>query len=344
LSSVHSSSDNSTHFSRFNSFIDQGWMEDERLGLVAVKLYLIYLRFANGDGLAWPSNRKLTELLGSYDDKRIGPARRRLAEMGFLRLVDPPRGQRSPVFQVLSPPKRGAELQGGAVLQGGTLLPEKGGALLPCAYKDEHPIEQPSSCAEEAKPPPTPAAGLASLREEIQNAGPYLTFPVSGGAGRIRTWGLFEDHLAMLRQAYPTLDVLASAKAALAWVVLNPGRRKSAGRMGDFLFKWCKRDLNEQINPPPRQPARKGPAHPSWQDRQSELRRREANAERVRGIALLKRDGRLDEARRLAILSASAITAERWESQDAENPSDPYFAEAMIRAGLKMQDAELGNR
>lgn len=67
---------------------------------------------------------------------------------------------------------------------------------------------------------------------------PVLTFPTDG---KIKEWGLTEDYLAEMRDAYPSVDVLAECRKALAWVNANPSRRKTARGMKSFLLAWMGR-------------------------------------------------------------------------------------------------------
>jgi hypothetical protein len=65
-----------------------------------------------------------------------------------------------------------------------------------------------------------------------------LTFPTDG---KEKSWELTEALLAEWRAAYPSLDVLAECKKALAWVNAAPDRRKTARGMPRFLVGWLGR-------------------------------------------------------------------------------------------------------
>ncbi len=77
---------------------------------------------------------------------------------------------------------------------------------------------------------------------------PLIVFPVVGKGSK--TWGFDEANLAELRDAYPSLDVLAEARKALAWVQANPSKRKTAKGMKSFLCGWMGRTQNRGINKP----------------------------------------------------------------------------------------------
>jgi len=66
-----------------------------------------------------------------------------------------------------------------------------------------------------------------------------LSFPTIGVNGR--TWPLTEQQVSEWQACYPSLDVLAEARKALAWTQANPGRRKTSKGMLKFLVSWLNR-------------------------------------------------------------------------------------------------------
>lgn len=74
-----------------------------------------------------------------------------------------------------------------------------------------------------AAPPPSPTV---------------LTFPTDGNP---KSWDLTEAVVAELAAAYPSLDVLAEARKALAWVQADASRKKTARGMRRFLTGWLGR-------------------------------------------------------------------------------------------------------
>lgn len=101
----------------------------------------------------------------------------------------------------------------------------------------------------------TPAPAPAPTREEVSSLGlsscsepdkpasdptqqPLITFPV---VGKEKTWGLLPSKLAEFQEAFPTLDVLAECRKALAWLQQTPTKRKTSRGMGRFLFGWLSR-------------------------------------------------------------------------------------------------------
>ena len=72
---------------------------------------------------------------------------------------------------------------------------------------------------------------------------PLLVFPCEGP---VKEWGLTRSYLSELADAYPSLDVLAEAKKALAWVNAAPDRRKTASGMKRFLVNWLNRAVNSR--------------------------------------------------------------------------------------------------
>lgn len=70
-------------------------------------------------------------------------------------------------------------------------------------------------------------------------AKPLLTYPIVGRG--LKTWVLTEECRADLSSAYPTTDVLAESRKALAWIQANPERRKTGKGMRRFLTNWLNR-------------------------------------------------------------------------------------------------------
>lgn len=66
-----------------------------------------------------------------------------------------------------------------------------------------------------------------------------LVFPTVGAGGT--RWPLTATQVTEWRGLYPTLDVLAEARKALAWVKAKPGRRKTTRGMAAFLVGWLNR-------------------------------------------------------------------------------------------------------
>lgn len=71
---------------------------------------------------------------------------------------------------------------------------------------------------------------------------PVLVFPCDGKA---RSWNLTQAHIAEWQLAYPSLDILAEARKALAWINANPGKRKTHDGMPRFLNSWLGRSQND---------------------------------------------------------------------------------------------------
>lgn len=78
-----------------------------------------------------------------------------------------------------------------------------------------------------------------------------LTFPAVGKGAK--TWSFTEPQRRELAEAFPSLDVLAEARKALAWINANPSKRKTASGYLRFLTSWLSR-ANDVGRPGPRQP------------------------------------------------------------------------------------------
>lgn len=70
---------------------------------------------------------------------------------------------------------------------------------------------------------------------------PVLTFPVNG---KSKTWGLPQSWIDENQELYPSMDVLAECRKALAWIKNNPAKRKTAKGMTRFLGSWLERANN----------------------------------------------------------------------------------------------------
>jgi len=66
-----------------------------------------------------------------------------------------------------------------------------------------------------------------------------LAFPCDGGKqSKDKTWNLTEAQLAEWKELFPSLDLLAECRKALAWVKADPARHKTAKGMKKFLVGW----------------------------------------------------------------------------------------------------------
>ncbi len=87
--------------------------------------------------------------------------------------------------------------------------------------------------------PPNPLS-LASARspESRDDEPTVLRFPTVGPQ---RSWALSASQLETWRGLFPTSDVEAECRAALAWLLANPTRQKTARGMASFLVSWLGR-------------------------------------------------------------------------------------------------------
>jgi hypothetical protein len=96
-------------------------------------------------------------------------------------------------------------------------------------------------------------AGAGSKKSGVPPPVVVLTFPTDGDP---REWALCESHLAEWAALYPTLDILAECRKALAWVTAAADRRKTAAGMRRFLTGWLNRatergGVRKPAGPPP---------------------------------------------------------------------------------------------
>lgn len=123
-----------------------------------------------------------------------------------------------------------------------------------CASDDDHGPD-----ASRARPAPVPVTSCApnptqpnpdptqTESTNVDSCGetkaaatePLLTFPCDGPR---REWHLTPPIVEDLHQAFPSLDILAECRKALAWVKASPQRRKTANGMRRFLVGWMGRN------------------------------------------------------------------------------------------------------
>ena len=79
-------------------------------------------------------------------------------------------------------------------------------------------------------------------KPSIVDSPAFLEFPTIGPGGT--TYRLTESQVAEWQRLFPTLDVKQGARAALAWIVANPHKRKTLRGMDRFLVGWLERTAN----------------------------------------------------------------------------------------------------
>lgn len=85
---------------------------------------------------------------------------------------------------------------------------------------------------------------LQSAEEEISSETESVSEPALltfTTVGKSPTWVLTASRVAEWANLYPSLDVEAECRKALAWVVANPDRRKTTKGMPAFLVNWLNR-------------------------------------------------------------------------------------------------------
>lgn len=124
----------------------------------------------------------------------------------------------------------------------------------PAGVERDQPFADESSCEQtqtpESRPEQTPAdapysdsdsdsiSGAGSKTSGVPPPAVIVTFPTDGNPGE---WHLTESHVAEWQGLYPSLDILAECRKALAWVQAKASNRKTAGGMKRFLVGWLNR-------------------------------------------------------------------------------------------------------
>lgn len=104
---------------------------------------------------------------------------------------------------------------------------------------------------------PVPPYGAKASQNDTSTLLPVktlLTFPVVGNHGS--SWAFTDIQAAKWATLFPTVDVEAEARKALAWVEAAPDRRKTPRGMPKFLVSWLTRatDRPRQAGPGPGPP------------------------------------------------------------------------------------------
>jgi hypothetical protein len=94
-------------------------------------------------------------------------------------------------------------------------------------------------------------SGSAPPTATAENDKPILRFPIQGANGMDskRDWHLSRDQVDRFRELFPTVDVLAECRKALAWVEADPKRRKTAGGYPRYLTGWLNRTAETKAGP-----------------------------------------------------------------------------------------------
>lgn len=73
---------------------------------------------------------------------------------------------------------------------------------------------------------------------------PVMAFPC---VGKQQLWKLEQSQVSEWVGLFPNLDVQAECAKALAWLLANPGRRKTHAGMPRFLVNWLTRSVDTRI-------------------------------------------------------------------------------------------------
>jgi hypothetical protein len=120
------------------------------------------------------------------------------------------------------------------------------------------PLRIVSDSPEPSQPPKPTAEGPQETPEAL-----YPVFPTVGGRrSKDRSWTLTDALLTTFTNAFPGVDVPRECRAAHAWVVTNPTKRKTAGGMPDFLRRWLQKVQDRGGSSPFAKPGGPGSRNP----------------------------------------------------------------------------------
>lgn len=108
-----------------------------------------------------------------------------------------------------------------------------------------------------------PRAEKQAAEEENQDLPVEVAGLVFPCVGPTKEWQIPAEFFRNLETCYPGIDLVAELRKALAWILANPGRRKTARGMPRFLTSWLNRYVDSRNRAPP--PSR--PAVPPFQEK-----------------------------------------------------------------------------
>jgi len=94
-------------------------------------------------------------------------------------------------------------------------------------------------------------SGSAPPAATTETDKPIHRFPIQGANGMDakRDWNLSREQVERFRELFPTVDVLAECRKALAWIEADPKRRKTAGGYPRYLTGWLNRTAETKAGP-----------------------------------------------------------------------------------------------
>ncbi len=98
-----------------------------------------------------------------------------------------------------------------------------------------------SEIVSEASTPPSLVVRRDGATAAVTTPPPVLTYPCDGESPR---WDLTEAQIGEWAGLYHGIDIADECKRALAWVLADPARRKTAKGMKRFLVGWLGRAKN----------------------------------------------------------------------------------------------------
>lgn len=104
------------------------------------------------------------------------------------------------------------------------------------------------SIVDSSEPVKAPASKPANATDPPPET--ILTFSTVGKGAKV--WHLSASQVADWQVAYPNVDVIADCRKALAWVLANPAKTKTAGGMPNFLVRWLNK-TNDSLGSRPHQ-------------------------------------------------------------------------------------------
>ena len=89
-------------FVSLNALVDGGHLGSLRP--FDLRVFIVYLRHANAEGVAWPSPTTIARRLGHAEPSNVRKARRRLVGRGLLRAMDVRGGRANGKYEVMEHP------------------------------------------------------------------------------------------------------------------------------------------------------------------------------------------------------------------------------------------------
>jgi hypothetical protein len=104
----------------------------------------------------------------------------------------------------------------------------------------------------EPEPEPEPEKKLLADSASAQPAGAVFELPLKDGS----SYGVPAELYAVYCKSYPAVNVMGELEAMRAWILSNPGKRKTRAGIKAFINNWLSRERDKPEGSPRKRPPR----------------------------------------------------------------------------------------